>query len=70
MRPGDRGFGAALDRHITGNWGEDQYRDSEICDNCDDTVDCTEDPTTCKMRKKEEHLAEQADRAWKERNDH
>lgn len=37
----------ALDRHITGNWGEDQYADDEICEICGKHVDnciCPECP--------------------------
>jgi hypothetical protein len=49
----DRGFDSdALDRHITGNYGEDQYRDYEFCDGCDQEI---EDPSThlmiCKKNK-------------------
>jgi hypothetical protein len=54
----------ALDRYITGNYGEDQYKDSEVCDGCDhgEEVDCGKDPCTCKIEKKESYLQEQADR--------
>lgn len=68
----DRHMAAALDRHITGNYGEDQYRDYEVCDGCEHDDDETglcklnKDPTTCKMEKKESYLQEQADRMREE----
>jgi hypothetical protein len=65
----DRQLGAALDRHITGNYGEDQYKYSEICDECEhaDEEDCGKDPMTCTCEAKDNYLAEQADRKRKER---
>lgn len=36
-------FSEALDRHITGNYGEDQFK--RVCENCDRVFfdDCDED---------------------------
>jgi hypothetical protein len=73
MQPGDRGFSAAIDRHITGNYGEDQYRDYEWCDGCphdnEDTGECDlhKHPSVCKMEDKESYLANKADDERKER---
>lgn len=53
--------GEALDRWITGNYGEDQYKDGEICDDCPCLVD---DPKchlmVCKKNKRPEECAADA----------
>jgi len=64
---------SALDRHITGNYGEDQYRDHEFCDGCEHdnegTGECDlhKHPSVCKMDAKESYLANKADDERKER---
>jgi len=68
-------FGEALDRHITGNYGEDQYRDFEICDGCEHdnpkTGGCDKhnDPSVCKAERREDYLADKAERDRMERCD-
>jgi hypothetical protein len=68
MRNENRLDPVALDRHITGNYGEDQYKDSEICDDCPfcDNEDghCERDatPSDCKAEQKQQYLEEQAER--------
>ena len=34
MKPGDRDWGPSLDRWITGNYGEDQFKHSADCPLC------------------------------------
>jgi len=55
---------AALDRWITGNYGEDQYKDQEICEECPlaDDADCGKCPSECLAEAKDAALSEQADR--------
>lgn len=41
--------GAALDRYLTGNWGEDSVREMPVwCEECDSNEDCEIDPDTCR----------------------
>lgn len=69
-----RGFSSeALDRHITGNYGEDQHRDYDECEGCEhdnaDTGECDlkKHPSICNMERRDDYLAEKADAERKER---
>lgn len=56
--------GPALDRHITGNYGEDQFRDQEICEDCPkaELPSCGKCPSECMAEAKDAALCDKADR--------
>ena len=59
-----RGFSSeALDRHITGNYGEDQYRGQEICEECEHGMEenCGKHPLACLGEAKENAMIEKAE---------
>jgi hypothetical protein len=55
--------GAALDRWITGNYGEDQYKGCEICESCEHFADddCGKDPSECEAEAKESAIERKAE---------